>query len=82
MSNEKRKGFICLLYPQTQFNEEMQGRNSDQEGTWTQELTQMTLRIVAYWLALPGFLSLLMEFRTTSPEVVPPIMGSALPIKC
>jgi len=54
-----------------------QDRNSSRIGTW--ELIQRPWRDAAYWLAPQGLLNLLIESRTTSPGMVPPTMGWALP---
>jgi hypothetical protein len=40
-----------------------------------QELMQRPWRNVTYWVACPGLLSLLIEFRTTSLGMAPPTMG-------
>jgi hypothetical protein len=41
-----------------------------------QELMQRPWKDVPYWLASPGFLSLLSyRIKTTSPEMVPPTRG-------
>ena len=51
-----KKGFIDL---ESQFPEGSQSSNSDQVGTWRQELMQRPWRGAVYWLAPHDLLSLL-----------------------
>jgi hypothetical protein len=54
--------------------------NSSRAGVWRQELMQRPWKGAAYWLASPGFLSLL-SYRTQDYQQrnVPLTMGWALP---
>jgi hypothetical protein len=75
-----RKGLFSLHIHITVHHQRSQERNSHSTGTWRQELMQRPWRGVAYWTAPLAYLvCFLTELRTTSPGMVPPTMGWALP---
>jgi hypothetical protein len=69
-----RKGFIQLTLPYCCSSPRKSGLELKQ--VREQELMQRPWRVVHYWLASPGLLSLL-SYRTkiTNPEMVPPTRG-------
>jgi hypothetical protein len=76
MTKEKlgRKGFIQITLPYCRSSRRKSGLELKQ--VRKQELMQKPWRDVLYWLASPGFLSLLSyRTKTTSPEMVPPTRG-------
>lgn len=54
-SKLEKKRFLWLTYSNSQFTKGSQGRNSNQEGTWMQELMQKPWRDAAYRPAQPAF---------------------------
>jgi hypothetical protein len=69
-----RKGFIRLTLPYCCLSPKKSGLELKQ--VRKQELMQRPWRDVLYWLASPGWLSMLSYgTKTTSPEVVPPTRG-------
>lgn len=69
----EEKGFFGLHFHIIVHHWRNSGWNSISARTWRQELTQRPWTNGAYWIASNGLLILLMEPRTSSPELVPPL---------